>query len=188
MSNPGSGLLAATKYLKDQSGQFPQVSREYQVVTLNYTSVVTRDVDVTFCKVLGKQEDLFDIFMTMVVIIIPLLLGPVLTAFLELFGIIKDHAMDSPKIEPSNRGRQRCLMYVLASLSVGSYLANLYLVEAFMQIEVFHLLLLKYVLGYADLVFVPLVIIILDPNVRGGVGEVYRSKRVVREQAESSVF
>ena len=71
-------------------------------------------------------------------------------------------------------------------------MANLYSVEGFIfsiyQLRPFHLLLLKYVVGYADLIFVPLVIIMLDPDVRGGIGEVYRSKRVRREQAESSIF
>ena len=38
----------------------------------------------------------------------------------------------------------------------------------------FELLLLKYVLGYSDLIFVPLLIIMMDPDVRGGVGEVCR--------------
>ena len=38
----------------------------------------------------------------------------------------------------------------------------------------FELLLLKYVLGYSDLIFVPLLIILMDPDVRGGVAEVCR--------------
>ena len=38
----------------------------------------------------------------------------------------------------------------------------------------FELLMLKYVLGYSDLIFVPLLIIVMDPDVRGGVCEVCR--------------
>ena len=38
----------------------------------------------------------------------------------------------------------------------------------------FELLMLKYVLGYSDLIFVPLLIILMDPDVRGGVCEVCR--------------
>ena len=44
----------------------------------------------------------------------------------------------------------------------------------------------KYVLGYSDLIFVPLVIIMMDPEVRAGVGEVYRNNRAATEQTESS--
>lgn len=47
---------------------------------------------------------------------------------------------------------------------------------------------LKYVLGYSDLIFVPLAIILLEPEVRGGVMEVFRNKRAARERAESSIF
>ena len=188
----GSALLAATKYLREQSGTFPRVSRDYKVMSLNYTMVVTRDVDITFCKVWATQADLFDMFFTIAVIILPLVLGPGLTAFLELFQFFKQCSSKNPPPEPSSRGRQRCLLYVLSSLSIGSYLANLYMVEGFIfsiyRLRPFYLLLLKYVVGYADLIFVPLVIIFLDPDVRGGIGEVYRSKKVQREQAESSIF
>ena len=188
----GAGLLAATKYLREQTGQFPRVSRDYKLRAFNYTTIVTRDVDITFCKVWGMQPGLFDMFFTLVVIVLPLVLGPVLITFLEVFQYAKNCSSKSPPPEPSNRGRQLCLVYVLSSLSIGSYLANLYLVEGFIfamyKLKVFHLLLLKYVVGYADLIFVPIVIIMLDPDVRGGVGEVYRSKRARREQAESSIF
>ena len=60
--------------------------------------------------------------------------------------------------------------------------------DSFYQISNFQLLMCKYVLGYSDLIFVPLMIILLDPEVRLGVGEVYRNKRAAREQAESSIF
>ena len=89
----GSGLLAATKYLREQSGKFPRVSRDYKITSMNYTSVVTRDVDITFCKVWGKEPDLFDIFFTLAVIILPLMMGPVITAFLELFQFIKQYSV-----------------------------------------------------------------------------------------------
>ena len=187
----GSAILAATKYLRDQAGTFPRVSRDYRVPSMNST-VITRDVDITFCKVWGKQADLYDMFFTMAVIIFPLVLGPVITAILELGQLIKHCSAKTPPLESSNRGRQRCLVYILSSLSIGSYMANLYIMDGLIfssnKQRAFHLLVLKYVVGYADLIFVPLVIIFLDPDIRGGIGEVYRSKRMRREQAESSIF
>jgi len=56
------------------------------------------------------------------------------------------------------------------------------------ELSSFDLLLLKYVVGYSDLIFVPLIIILMDPDVRGGVGEVCRNRRAARELAESSIF
>ena len=52
----------------------------------------------------------------------------------------------------------------------------------------FWVLVVKYVLGYSDLVFVPLLLLILDPQLRAGVPEVCRTQRAAREPAESSVF
>ena len=71
------------------------------------------------------------------------------------------------------------------------------------ELSSFQLLLLKYVVGYSDLVLVPLVVILLDPHVRQGVSEVcrwesdeliyilsvdFRKKHMDRERAESSIF
>ena len=53
----------------------------------------------------------------------------------------------------------------------------------------FWVLVVKYVLGYSDLVFVPLLLLLLlDPELRAGVPEVCRTQRAAREPAESSVF
>ena len=52
----------------------------------------------------------------------------------------------------------------------------------------FWVLVVKYVLGYSDLVFVPLLLLLLDPELRAGVPEVCRTQRAAREHAESSVF
>jgi len=149
-------------------------------------------VDITFCKVWDLESDFFDAFFTLFVIVLPLFFGPVLTALLEAYQAIRRLRTKSPPVERSNRRRHLCLVYVLASISIGTYLANLYLVEGVIfslyHLNGFELLMLKYVLGYSDLIFVPLLIIVMDPDVRGGVCEVCRNKRAAREPAESSIF
>ena len=137
--------------------------------------------------------------------------------------MVRRLTIKTPPVESSkSRRRKLCLVYVLSSLAIGSYLANLYLAEGFIfrdesfrpldnifnkkikyfslktgpelsccsiyQLTNLQLLLCKYVLGYSDLIFVPLVIILLEPEVRGGVVEVFRNKRAARERADSSIF
>jgi len=126
----GSGILASAKYLREQaSGAPPTVSRDYQIKSFNQTLSVTRNVDITFCKVWDLESDFFDAFFTLFVIVLPLFFGPVLTALLEIYQVIRRLRTKSPPVERSNRRRHLCLVYVLASISIGTYLANLYLVE-----------------------------------------------------------
>ena len=68
--SPGAGLLAWMKYLREQSTEVQTISRDYQVwfvwfaremvrftyqyfqiTNFNQTRTITRNVDVTFCKV-----------------------------------------------------------------------------------------------------------------------------------------
>ena len=46
-------------------------------------------------------------------------LGPVLTAILEFYNVIKRLSVKSPPVERTNRKRHLCLVYVLSSLSIG---------------------------------------------------------------------
>ena len=72
LTKTGSGVLASAKYLRDQShGVFPTVSRDYkvsrqcsdrkwdsifQIKSYNQTLSVTRNVDITFCKVITEKS------------------------------------------------------------------------------------------------------------------------------------
>ena len=66
--------------------------------------------------------------------------------------------------------------------------ASVHCVCSLYELSGFWLLVLKYVLGYSDLVLVPLLLLLLDPELRAGVPEVCRTQRAAREPAESSVF
>ena len=58
--------------------------------------------------------------------------GPVLTVFLEIYQMVRRFTIKTPPVDSTkSRRRKLCLLYVLSSLAVGSYLANLYLAEGF---------------------------------------------------------
>ena len=149
-------------------------------------------MDITFCKVWHLQTDMVHIIYTLLILILPLALGPFLTAILQLIHFITTSQQKARQSENNHRGCQLALLHVLAWLSIGSYLANLYLAEGVLlniyNFNIFHILIFKYVLGYADLIFVPIIIIIMDPNVRGGVAEVYKTKQMSKSETDISVF
>ena len=133
-----------------------------------------------------------DILFTLLILILPLAIGPLLTAILELIHLLTNYQSKCGQSENSLRGRHLALLHVLAWLSIGSYLANLYLAEGVLlniyNFNIFHILVFKYVLGYADLIFVPVIIIIMDQDVREGVSEIYKSKRMKKSETDISVF
>ena len=105
----------------------------------------------------------------------------------------------------SSRGGHFQVFLITESIFNTYYLCLFHLFAfSLYHLNGFELLMLKYVLGYSDLIFVPLLIIVMDPDVRGGVCEVcrwlgiirgrtcyrlyFRNKRAAREPAESSIF
>ena len=104
----------------------------------------------------------------------------------------------------SGRGGHFQVFLIMESLFNIIFVFSIWLPFSLYHLNGFELLMLKYVLGYSDLIFVPLLIIVMDPDVRGGVCEVcrwlgiirgrtcyrlyFRNKRAAREPAESSIF
>ena len=135
---------------------------------------IVKNMDITFCKVWHTQTDLMDIIYTLLILILPLVLGPLLTIILELLIQVSTSPPKKKYSDENDRVRQIALLHVLAWFSAGSYLANLYLAESVMlnvyKFKIFHVLVLKYVVGYADLLYVPLLLMFLDRKVREGWG------------------
>ena len=187
--------LAYAKYVQEQSGTFPTVSREYFIKPMANSTTeekIIKNVDIPFCKVWHLQTSMMDILYTLLILILPLAMGPLLTGLLELIQCLTTSQSKFRQSEDNHRGRQLALLHILAWLSIGSYMANLYLAEGVLlhiyNFSIFHILMFKYVLGYADLIFVPIIIILIDKDVREGVAEVYRSKQMKKSETDISVF
>ena len=180
--------------MREQSGTFPVREREYHIRPWDNSTMektIVKNMDITFCKVWHTQTDLMDIIYTLLILILPLVLGPLLTIILELLIQVATSPPKQKYSDENDRVRQIALLHVLAWFSAGSYLANLYLAESVMlnvyKFKIFHVLVLKYVVGYADLLYVPLLLMFLDRNVREGVGEVYRSRSNQTRSSQSDI-
>jgi hypothetical protein len=114
---------------------------------------------------------------------VPLALGPALTATCDLLRLLVG---SGPGPREGPRAPHAALVYLLSGLSAASHLSNLWLAEgAWAGHGVYHLLLLKYVAGSADLVLVPVVVMLGYREVRDGVSVIYRGKSMrQREQEE----
>ena len=139
--------------------------------------VVTRNLDITLCKIFHAPPDFADLVFTMVVVVVPLALGPLAMATWDVLQLVSSWLNPHPFLRVAgDRGPHLALVYLLALLAAGSHLTGVFLAEwNHSSWSIFTLLILKYVAGSADLVAVPLVIIFGYKEVRTGVLGVYRS-------------
>ena len=186
--------LGSVKYLREQSGTFPIREREYYIRPWDNSTMeqtIVKNMDIKFCKVWHSKTDMIDILYTLLILILPLVMGPMLTIILELIIQVSTSPPKPRYSEENDRVCQIALLHVLAWFSAGSYLANLYLAEGVLlnvyNFKIFYVLVLKYVVGYADLLYVPLLLMFLDRNVREGVGEVYRSRTNQTRSSHSDI-
>ena len=130
--------------------------------------VVTRNIDITFCRVFHTPPDFPDKIFTLVVI-----LGPLTMAAWDILHLICSWIKPHPFLRVAgDRGPDLALVYFLGLITAGSHLTAVFLAEC--NHSIFVLLILKYVAGSADLVVVPLAVIFGYKEVRTGVLGVYR--------------
>ena len=135
--------------------------------------VVTRNIDITFCRVFQTPPDFPDKIFTLVVVVVPLVLGPLTMAAWDILHLICSWIKPHPFLRVAgDRGPHLALVYFLGLIAAGSHLTAVFLAEC--NHSIFVLLILKYVAGSADLVVVPLAVIFGYKEVRTGVLGVYR--------------
>ena len=156
----------------------PPATRDYLVKPEANSSkmvVVTRNLDITFCRVFHTPPDFPDLVFTLVVVVVPLALGPLTMAAWDVVQLVCSWLKPHPFLRvAADRGPHLALVYFLALLAAGSHLTAVFLAEWNHSDSIFVLLVLKYVAGSADLVAVPLAVIFGYKEVRTGVLGVYR--------------
>ena len=164
----GSLGLAYARYVQEQSGIFPSASREYFIRPYANSSEeqkIIKTVDLTFCKVWHINTEIMDILCVFIILIFPLIFGPVCTAFFELLDWMTSCNCDCQEWEV-----QWCqkvgLLHALGWASFVTYVTNLYFAEGilfrYFNFSTFHILIFKYVFGAADLIYVPIIIICME--------------------------
>ena len=142
---------------------------------------ILKDDVVDICQVWNDNISLREILIWVVIVMLPLIFGPFLTWFLEyLFSTRKE--MDGVFWKhASSRYQRLCIVTVLSIVVTISYSTNLIVTEKYLQpifnINQFTSLILKYVLGSVDLVISPIIICLLDSDIRQGISDIYKRKR-----------
>jgi len=148
---------------------------------LSSTSGGVADKDLSYCTVKTGVNDLLDYISLAVALIIPLVLGPLVVGVLQglfsIFGLFvcqPDHA-----IHEDQRNRKEgpgwpiiigFTLVFLATYPLHMYVSEVYLAD---DTRSFAFLLLKYCVGFLYLIFIPIVTLAFQEEIRNGVYTVF---------------
>ena len=129
------------------------------------------------CTVLKSGVSYRDVVIWVVVVVIPFLLGPLLSLVLEFLWCFITCGVTTR----TQQQQQQHMVLLLSALVTISYSIRLLITEEYLQplysLDSLSSLLMKYLCGSLHLVLVPLIICILDIDIRHGVICLYKRKR-----------
>ena len=184
-----SGFVGLSKVFNDSSKVSGvtkgHVNREYTVKMIEDSSTETRIFrkdDIPLCSVWTSENDIEDNFMLWITMVVgPLILGPILTVFLELCFYITKKCSKAKHPETPSLIRYWLMLTAITIVILPSFSIHLWLIEGYLrqqlQLDFFICLLLKYFVGNCDVFLVPCIIIIFDPNMVRGLQYICNSRK-----------
>ena len=184
-----SGLFGLSKVFNDSSNNSGvtegHVNREYSVKTIEHSAMETRILrkdDVSVCRIWMAEKDIDDNFLLWMILVVgPLLSGPIFTVLLELCFYMFKKCSRSKHPETPSLMKYWIMLMAITLVILPSYSIQLWLTEGYfrqkLHLDFFISLLLKYFVGNCDLFLVPCIIIIFEPNMVRGLLYICRSRK-----------
>ena len=142
---------------------------------------IFKDDAIDLCTVIKNVPGYRDITIWVLVVALPFVLGPVLTLTLEILSCLRNTISGVSTKDTTTRKQRQCMLTVLSMLVTLSYSTHLLVTEAYLQpvynLGMFDSLMLKYCIGSMDLILTPLIICLLDIDIRHGVFYIYKRRR-----------
>ena len=133
------------------------------------------------CRVWKDTIGLRDITIWVLIVGAPIVMGPVCTMILEFLFLLKHTISQVSNEDPITRPEQQILVTALAVLVTVSYSTNLLVTEKYFtpifELNQFTSLILKYFLGYIDVILAPIIICLVDTKIRQGISIIFNRKR-----------
>ena len=190
-----STFLGLERMLHLQMQEKGSKSREYLIRPWENSTKeisVMKEVDTIYCSVWSEPGSLHGFVVWIIFVVIPVLLGPVLTSILEmLHSLIKRCARRVYPPTPSQL-RSWVTIHLMTIVTMATYTLHLWLVERMVKeqfkLDYFWGLLLKHLAGTVDIFIIPLIAIIIDPRIREGVGTLFTAKKKGLLSKQNSVY
>ena len=179
-----SVFLALERLLNTQPESRNPPVREYNIQTSENSSqetAISRNVDMTYCSVWNDNISPADIIFWIILVAIPVIFGPILTSLLELLSYVKKKYSKAPHPDTPSLIRSWIIVILSAVIVLGTYSTNLLLAEMYMkeyfEWNYFKLLMVKYFLGSIDIMLIPLVVVLIDTQLRQGLVVIFYAKK-----------
>ena len=157
--------------------------RQYKIKPSDNSSkeiTIMRDMDLTYCSVWNNNVSSSDLIFWLLIVALPLFFGPFLTTMLELLYSMKKKCSKAPYPVTASLFRYWLILILSSVIATATYSTHLLLAEAYMenyfQMNFFQLLVGKYFFGRLELMIIPLLVILVDKQLREGVCIVFYSK------------
>ena len=133
------------------------------------------------CRIWKDESSYGDQVIWLVLVVLPILFGPVLAFTLEIFIHLVESFSKQSCVDTSTRPQQRWIVASFSVLMTTTYSTNLILAEKYLhdwlQLSQLNALLCKYFLGSLELTLAPCLICLVDTEIRQGIVFLYRRKR-----------
>ena len=136
------------------------------------------------CNIWEDQQDNAGFILWVIIVALPVLIGPVLTGSLELlFWLCKKCSGSAPPASPPSPSQAKywAVLALLSLIIPATLAAHLWLVESVLQprlqLDYFSCLTLKYFLGNSDVFLVPSLLLLMDGTLRRGLSFVCRMRK-----------
>ena len=176
-------FFASAAMITAPEGNNQPVVREYNVQVSEDSSKeiqIARDVDMTYCPVWIEKISWREIILSSILVIIPVVCGPILTCVMEVFCYCKKNTSKTPHPHTPSKIRYWVIVILYGVIIMATYLTNMCLAEWYMpqfKLSYFHCLVVKYVLGNIDIMLIPLLIVTIDNNLREGLVFIFYAKK-----------
>ena len=142
---------------------------------------VVREEDVAACNIWEEGEDSGGLVIWIIIVALPVTLGPLLTSSLQVVFSLCEKCSGSASPASPSLAKYWVLLVLLSLIIPASLAAHLWLVESvlqpLLQLDYFTSLTLKYYLGNSDVFLLPALVLLVDGTFRRGLGQVCRMKR-----------
>ena len=153
---------------------------------------VYRHEDTLSCTVWNHPGSLHGLVVWTLVVLLPLVLGPVLTSLLELAHFTTRKCSRSVSPASPSLIIYWLITLTMAVLTLTTYTTHLWLAERFLaehnHWDYFTSLTVKYFFGNFEIFLVPLVPLFLDKNIREGVSFIFSAKKKGIISKQNSVY
>ena len=133
---------------------------------------VIKDEATLYCTVWNQPDSLHGFIVWILFVVVPIILGPVLTTIMEIIHYIAKKCATTPFPPTPSLFLSWVTIHLMSIVTMSTYTLHLWLVESSITrqfgLDYFTSLILKYYVGNLDIMLIPMIALCVDSTLRNG--------------------